>query len=1155
MPFTRRRSYYRPDIQSLNIPAKANRVLNIVLVAIVLIIVRIWHLAVIQYDEKLEESRKPQRRIIVEPATRATIRDRFNIPLAINKVQYQAAILYSQLRQVPSVVWEAAPDGKRIKRPKRKEYIANLSKVLGNELGLDPERLEDLIHSKGPFYYQIPFIIKEDISEKEYYRLKMLEKDWLGIQVQRLPRRHYPHGKVGGDIIGYMGAINRTEYEAIIREIKTLQSYLEEREALGEAPLPEGYSSPPEVRRRLKDLQERAYTINDYVGKTGIEGRFEQELRGFHGKKSYYSDARGNFLRELPGSRDPLPGQRFLLTISVELQEYAEKLLAQNERIREGKVSGVDFAKQALLSVKQPWIKGGSIVAMDPHTGEILAMASYPRYDPNDFIVSGNAAANKKKRSNIMHWFESEAYIGEIWDRKRPLERERFNDAKNEFFDEEMPMTWDNYLAFILPKESPARKALDRIKSVENAVRLQQSVDRLLALSGQGSAYALFNALYDSEAHHPYGAKLTISMKEAIDKGLNSEGAESMRHRKLLDRFLADVPGNYDKVLVVDLCRVAVCGDAFDDALLKKAGMQPIGYYRDVSASLISVEEAMKEMARDLFREIDFKPWRKAGEKAFLKEKREEEKASKRYAKPYLDYIDAEEQSRFKSFWGENRWTLLAAFLLGDVGEGSDPLLQPYLGHFQAWHQELDAGAHQAMPWRNSYHVLRESVKGLDAGTALSYLMTLRGFEDLNRPLLGRYRHLRKKDGQQMERHLAAAFYPAGGYGYGRSQAYRQATTQGSIFKLVTAYEALVQRYNRLEGNPTQSRMNPLQIVDQVWKQGKETYVGYDIEGRPIPQLYKGGRLPKSSVHTIGKLDIIKAIETSSNPYFSMLAGDVLESPNDLAKAARLFSYGHATGIDLPGEIPGKVPDDLETNRTGLYAAAIGQHSLVVTPLQSSVMLAALANGGKVLKPKIVAITAGQLPRRGEYDESCHLCFPYQEGLALAGLNFQVFAAASARDRKNLVKRQQPEVVREIFMPEVVRGILLEGMRKVVIKTQNESLGRLSRLYRDYPEAISDYVELKDSLIGKTSTAESMENLDLDLEYGTNKYTHVWFGGISFDEDSDRKDAKTYVYRDALGVPELVVVVYLRFGGYGKEAAPVAAQIVNKWKEIKSKRL
>jgi cell division protein FtsI/penicillin-binding protein 2 len=111
-------------------------------------------------------------------------------------------------------------------------------------------------------------------------------------------------------------------------------------------------------------------------------------------------------------------------------------------------------------------------------------------------------------------------------------------------------------------------------------------------------------------------------------------------------------------------------------------------------------------------------------------------------------------------------------------------------------------------------------------------------------------------------------------------------------------------------------------------------------------------------------------------------------------------------------------------------------------------------------------------------------------------------------------------------------------------------LGSLTRLYHKEPEAIDAFVGLKKELIGKTSTAESMENLNLDLYRGTNRYNHVWFGGISFDRELD---AEGFLSRDQKGKPELVVVVFLRYGSFGKEAAPIAAQVVKKWREIKAR--
>lgn len=1145
---------YKDDL--LNIPTKANRVLNVVLVGILLIVLRIWHLAVVQYDEKIEESRKPQRRVITEPAKRATIRDRFNIPLAINKVQYNVAVLYSQLKQIPTIAWETDSDGKRKRVYRRKEYISALSQLLGKELKLDPDRIEDLIHSKASFYFQIPFVLKEDITEREYYRLKMLEKDWLGISVQRFPRRHYPMGKVAGDIIGYMGAINRQEYESVIREIKSLEAYVEAVDSGEIVPLPSGMDSANQVRKRLKDLQSLAYTINDSVGKAGIEGRYESTLRGYQGKKTFYSDARGNFFRELPGAREPLSGKRLLLTISAELQEYAEQLLIQNERIRLTRLSHLDAVKQTILALKQPWIKGGAIVVMDPSNGDLLAMASIPRVDPNDFVPSKNPE-NRSAKQNIYKWLENEAYLAEVWNQQRPLEREMFDDSHGGFYEEGALLNWEHYLDLALAADSPLKRGVLSSGTLKDAITIQTQVDRLLELTSYKNLYGVLNILYKSEKHEPYAQKLSLADAESLEKDFAEHSEEIKLIKRKLDRYLSDVMLIYDQVLLVDMMRMLVKADLFSDELVRIVGKQTLSDYKNISASMVAIEDVVKKMSKVIFHETDFKQWRKENEKNYLKEKRAEEKALRKYAKPYIDYLDGLENEQFAVFWERYRWLLIQALLTGDDPQNNEESpSKAYVDHMITWNKEIKSGAHSEIEWANAFSTLKSGISNIPAEKVPEYLKTLRSFKDLDRPLLGKYRHLRKNEQQvQQEKHLAAAFYHKFGFGYGRSQAYRQASTQGSIFKLVTAYEALVQRYQKLdeEGKDT-SDLNPLEIVDMIYHHGKEQFVGYNADGHPLPRFYKGGRLPRST-HSIGKVDLMKALETSSNPYFAVLAGDVLDSPEDLAKAARLFSYGEKTGIDLPGEISGKVPDDLEENRTGLYSMSIGQHTLVVTPLQTTVMLSAIANGGTVIKPKIVGVLAGKEPLRGKDLMSDVNYYPYQEVLSLVGIDFPLFVAGDAEQQKGMIKYVAPEIKRVLFMPEAVQKMLLDSMCRVVVRSQSDTLLSLSRLYSNHPEAISDYVELKNQLVGKTSTAESIENIDLDLTKGTNIYTHVWFGGVAYDHDIIEKKGPhgSYLFLNSFGAPEVVVVVYLRYGGYGKEAAPIAAQMVKKWREIKQK--
>lgn len=1111
----------------------------------VLVLLRVWHLAVIEIDQKQEESRHPQRKTVIEPAIRATIRDRFNLPLAINRVHYQAAILYSQIKDIPSFIWEKNEKGERVKVYKRKAYIRNLARLLADELKLDAERIEDLIHAKASYYSQVPFVIKEEVSEEEFYRLKMLGKDWPGIHMRSLPRRFYPRGRTAADIIGYMGAINRQEYEKILHEIRALEILIKDFEEGREIEWPGGIDNMTQTWKRLKDLQGKAYSIHDYIGKTGVEGTYEEQLRGFYGKKSFYSNSKGNFLQELPGARPPLSGHRILLTISAELQEYAEQLLAQNEEVRLVRKCGLGAIKNTIIAEKHPWIKGGSITVMHPFTGELLALATFPRYDLNDFILSGDAPKLREKKNRINRWLENDQYLANIWNLQQFFEREQFDSLTQGFLDEKRWMEWPFYLDLILPSKSHLRLTLDKFNKISDAIRLQETFKELQMLYPGWSPYALLNFLYPEDT--PFKPVLKPADRQKMFSLFQAHQKEAEAIKKKMDPYFIHLSNNYDKVLLADLYRLAISSELFSPELAEAVGQDTLDIHRKLTGRWIGLSAQAKEKARELFHHLDFKAWREREEKEFLRLKRLEEKASKAYPKPYIDYLDQEESRQFQQFWEASRWDLLLAYFAKELYQLSDDTaLQPYLEFFRNEFQER-------MPLEE-HSLLQKRLDALPPHLLLAYFKTMRSYEELDRPLLGSYRYLRSPK-KLLEKHLAAAFYPLYGYGFARSQGYRQATTQGSLFKLVTSYAALVQRYKKLKGEVvTFHDLNPLTIVDDVFQMGNTRCVGYTAEGKPIPQLYKGGRLPRSLAHQhIGKVDLIRALELSSNPYFSLLAGECLENPDDLADAARLFSYGSKTGIELPGEIPGKVPADLASNRTGLYAMAIGQHSLVVTPLQTAVMLSAIANGGKILKPKIVHLTAGREPSRGEAQILCPQKFPYQESLALIGLDFPLLTAFSCESQGSLVKAIPSEVKDEIFMPEIVRQILLKGLRASVLKTYQESLSSLTKLYKHHPNTIKDFTEMKESLLGKTSTSESVENIDLDLEEGTSMYTHVWFGSIAFQQGKKDANKNIFILKDEFGQPELVVVVYLKYGGYGKEAAPLAAQIVKKWLELKQK--
>lgn len=1102
-----------------SISHKINRVLQVISLLLILILIRVWYLSVIQHDLHVEKARKPQRRSMIEKVERGTIRDRFNIPLALNKIRYDAAVCYADIRQIPSFKFEKTKEGKRIKIRARAEYIQKLAQVLANELHLDAQEIEDIIHAKASLFPHTPFVIKQNLTEEEFHRLKMLEMTWVGIYAERNSQRYYPLGKTGADVIGYMGAINSIEYYRIAHEIKLLQSYLNAREANEMPMLPKGFQNPLQVRERLKELQEKAYTIHDLIGKTGIEGRFDADLRGFTGKKTYEVDTKGNLMRELPGGRKSIPGQRVVLSLSSELQELAEKLLADNEKIREGRLP------DEKIDWSLPWIKGGAIVVMDPNNGEVLALASYPRFDPNDFIPTNQL---ENKPSQVIEWLENEAYVKEIWNGERPMRRERFDWEKETFYTESIFLTLNHYLETILPPNLATLGFFKTLSSIKEAIDLQEAFD---ALCQPKAAKRVLTTLFKEPPHIPFSSLPPPEEIKTTEAGF----ASFVEEQQKIQFTLKNILHNDDKLLILDLCRMLVPHEYFDQELKKAIGHLSLSDYFQLNQAATRLQQFLKKEVKKWHKQIIFQKWREEHFKDYLLMKRKEEKANKKYTRPYTDYLEKVENEMFLAFWQTHRFEFLHTFIMDQKLEFHE--------------QTMALSDNISVQLKENLQALQTLLFPLETKHQIDVLKAMRSFEELDRPLMGKYRFLRNSKGEQLEKHLAAAFYPLGGYGYGRSQAFRQSTPQGSVFKLLIGYQGLLERFSQLkEEFRSFEDLNPLTLIDSIkWDSqpgNPRQVLGYLLNGESILRFYKGGKLPRSHPN-IGKIDLIGAIEQSSNIYFSILSGDHIQDPSQLIQTSKAFGFGEKTGIELPGEIAGVLPDDLMHNKTGLYSFSIGQHSLVVTPLQTAVMLSAIANKGKVLKPKIVHLIAGQ---ERPLDYKAPFFDPktafHSDHFKHIGIHFPLFTMNSLGDSEPAIWYQMPEIKRTLFFPDAIRTPLIEGMHRAIYGPKGTARPQIIHTFFKHPAWKKDYLDLKNQWIGKTGTAEIMYKQAIDAESKPRIHNHIWFGGVCFEEMTPQTWEK----------PELVVVVYLRFSeAGGKEAAPLAAQIIKKWREIKER--
>lgn len=191
----------------------------------------------------------------------------------------------------------------------------------------------------------MPAEIASSASQQTVIELQENASKYPGVQVERKSVRYYPNGSTASHVIGYLGSISESEKAEYVKK---------------------GYSS------------------TDLIGKEGIESYYESVLKGKPGSKTIEVNAEGQQVSEI-SSTEPKPGKNVTLSIDLNLQEVAEKSL---EKAIKGIQRGGSFQSKYGsfgFSHAYPNCNAGAAVAVDVKTGQVLALASYPGYDPNLF--------------------------------------------------------------------------------------------------------------------------------------------------------------------------------------------------------------------------------------------------------------------------------------------------------------------------------------------------------------------------------------------------------------------------------------------------------------------------------------------------------------------------------------------------------------------------------------------------------------------------------------------------------------------------------------------------------------------------------------------------------------------------------------------------
>jgi penicillin-binding protein 2 len=214
---------------------------------------------------------------------------------------------------------------------------------LAEGLGVDPELLRERFEQMKSQAAFEEVTVKEgaDSSDIAWVEAHTLELPMLLVREQ--PQRRYPANGVLAHVLGYVGEIG-----------------------------PEQLKQP-----KFKDYAENPYHSGDIIGQEGLESTYDRYLRGKDGYREVEVDSRGRIQRELSVAL-PQPGQDIVTTIDLDLQLMAEEQLRNSPS------------------------KRGVIVVMDPQSGELLTMASYPTFDPNLFSQRISTPEGRKEANALL---------------------------------------------------------------------------------------------------------------------------------------------------------------------------------------------------------------------------------------------------------------------------------------------------------------------------------------------------------------------------------------------------------------------------------------------------------------------------------------------------------------------------------------------------------------------------------------------------------------------------------------------------------------------------------------------------------------------------------------------------------------------------------
>lgn len=238
--------------------------------------------------------------------------------------------------------------------PLEKEQIENELSVAARLLGRPINELRDIAYATGTARDE-SYLIADDLPYEQAMNVALDLPDLLGFQLEIGSRRRYPHSEdiqSLSHVLGYLGKLDKEQYE---------------------------------------NARENGYRRSDDIGKTGVERSYETRLRGVLGERVSEVDAHGR-PTSLVEYTDPVDGEDVHLSLDMELQRIAEQSLrSQMEELD---------------------VQRGSVIAMDPRDGSVLALVSWPAFDNNHFSGAVSSTYYQKLLEDENHPLFARAWSG-----------------------------------------------------------------------------------------------------------------------------------------------------------------------------------------------------------------------------------------------------------------------------------------------------------------------------------------------------------------------------------------------------------------------------------------------------------------------------------------------------------------------------------------------------------------------------------------------------------------------------------------------------------------------------------------------------------------------------------------------------------------------